>query len=63
MLSTSLFALFFGLSTILIVDSQHPTEEETERALVVKPQLWWSSVIKKENEIRAVAIGGSNTYR
>ena len=38
-----------------------PTDEETERAIVVKPPSWWSSIINKEKELRVVTMGGSNT--
>ena len=57
-----LFSLFLTkaiyCSTASISD---PTNEETERAVVVKPPSWWSSVINKEKELRVVTIGGSNT--
>ena len=38
-----------------------PTDEETERYLVVKPPSWWSSIIINDRELRVVTIGGSNT--
>ena len=57
-----LHLLIIKLRSISCLSSiSDPTDEETERGLVVKPPSWWSSIINKEKELRVVTIGGSNT--
>ena len=61
-----IFITFFNVVLILSINIysysiSDPTDEETERAVMVKPFSWWASIILKDKEIRVLTIGGSNT--
>lgn len=61
MLTIFLATAFLVLVHVSPSTISDPTSDEISRAEVVPPTSFWSWRMRKEGNIRAVAIGGSNT--
>ena len=45
------------------VDVELPTDDELDRALVVRPPVWWGHSMRQKRSLRMLLLGGSNTGR